>query len=426
MDIQTSNSRSYSSNAARLRRRKRARRRRLIRLALLAVVAVALVLVIAALLNRNSVVMSAPEEDITEVAAGTTFTEPTVTAVYRGTIFNRKGTPVTVRRSGTVNTAVPGTYKLTYTAEYKNKSAASVLNVRVTDKTPPEVALNGDETLFVAQNSEFVDPGVTATDGIEGDVSALVTVEGKVDTATVGEYTLVYHAKDSSGNESLVTRKVQVLQGETNPGERVVYLTFDDGPYKHTQRLLDILDKYNVKVTFFVTNQWPAYKDLIGEEARRGHTVAVHTYSHEYKEVYASAEAYFKDLNAMNEIIKEQTGSYANIIRFPGGASNTISRRYEEGLMTKLTRMVDEKGYKYADWNLNSGDADEAKDAKSVYNIVVKGLKNRTKPAVILMHDIKSYTVDAIEDIIKWGLENGYRFLPMDQSSPMAHQTILN
>ena len=84
--------------------------------------------------------------------------------------------------------------------------------------------------------------------------------------------------------------------------------------------MLDILDKYQVKATFFVTNGMPEYSYMIKEAYDRGHTIGLHTYSHDYAVVYASQDAYFKDLEAIGEVVKGQIGYVPCFIRFPGGS----------------------------------------------------------------------------------------------------------
>lgn len=118
-----------------------------------------------------------------------------------------------------------------------------------------------------------------------------------------------------------------------------------------------MLDKYNVKATFFVTNTHPDYQNMIAEEAKRGHTVAIHSASHKYNQIYTSEQAFFDDLEQMNSIIKAQTGNDASIIRFPGGSSNTVSKDYCPGIMTQLVNDVTARGLLYCDWNVSSGDA---------------------------------------------------------------------
>ena len=160
---------------------------------------------------------------------------------------------------------------------------------------------------------------------------------------------------------------------------KIVYLTFDDGPNAYTQNILNILNRYNVKATFFVTNQFPNNQNLIKEMYDNGHSIGIHTYSHQYKIVYNSDEAYLNDLNNMDEVIYKQTGYHTKLIRFPGGSSNTIS----------------------------------------------SGIK-RFNNSVILMHDIKYANKDALEKILYYGLSNGYTFLPLTEDSYTAHHGINN
>jgi len=294
------------------------------------------------------------------------------------------------------------------------------------DVVPPVIKLKGTANMYVVVNEKFEEPGFTASDDCDGDITASVTVEGSVDTAKTGTYKLTYKVKDSYNNEATVTRTVQVANkatvsantGSGGTGEKIVYLTFDDGPGKYTQKLLNTLDKYGVKVTFFVTNQFPSYQHLIGEAHRRGHTIAIHTYSHDYKTIYSSETAYFNDLNKMKDAIIAQTGTAPKIVRFPGGTNNTISKKYCSGIMTALSSSLISKGYTYTDWNVDSNDAGGATSASQVASNVIAGIKKKSVSNV-LMHDIKGYTVDAIDQIVSWGLENGYTFKAMTPSSPV-------
>lgn len=294
------------------------------------------------------------------------------------------------------------------------------------DVVPPVITLKGTANMYVIVNEKFEEPGFSASDDCDGDITTSVTVEGSVDTAKIGTYKLTYKVKDSYDNETTATRTVQVANkatvsantGSGGTGEKSVYLTFDDGPGKYTQKLLNTLDKYGVKVTFFVTNQFPSYQHLIGEAHRRGHTIAIHTYSHDYKTIYSSETAYFNDLNKMKDAIIAQTGTAPKIVRFPGGTNNTISKKYCSGIMTALSSSLISKGYTYTDWNVDSNDAGGATSASQVASNVIAGIKKRSVSNV-LMHDIKSYTVDAIDQIVSWGLENGYTFKAMTPSSPV-------
>lgn len=208
---------------------------------------------------------------------------------------------------------------------------------------------------------------------------------------------------------------------------RTVYLTFDDGPSENTQPVLDILDQYGVKATFFVTGMHPDFFPLIHECYARGHTIGMHTYSHEYDQVYASTEAYWADLNAIADVVRGQIGYVPCFIRFPGGSSNTISASYTPGIMTELSQEVVAAGYQYYDWDASCGDgadhtADElvaATQADTAYGYA---------SIVFLMHDAagKETTVEALPRIIEYFRQQGYEFSAIDRGTCVPHHGIGN
>lgn len=305
-------------------------------------------------------------------------------------------------------------------------TASVCRQIRYGDIVPPVLRLKGGETMVCMAGKPFSDPGYSATDDCDGDITANVTVAGGVDGYMPGTYCLEYSVADSFGNVSTAKRTVTVTPHpaqvcSADPG-KVIYLTFDDGPGWGTARLLDILAKYNVKATFFVVNT--KYVDIIRRSSAEGHTVAVHTATHSFHDVYASEDAYFSDFYRMQGIIRDLTGKEPTILRFPGGSSNTISR-FNKGIMTRLTAMVKEKGYRYFDWNVDSNDAGGASSSSEVFRNVIQGIGNKSC-AVVLQHDIKGFSIDAVERIINWGLENGYTFLPLSMNSPSCEHRILN
>jgi len=313
-------------------------------------------------------------------------------------------------------------------ADSAGNMTSIVRTIRYNDPEPPVLTLKGEELVIISAGDKYIEPGYTATDNCDGDITADVKVTGSVNNFKVGRYTLTYTAKDSYDNAVYATRTVFVkeravdkVNDTTNP-EKVIYLTFDDGPGPETPRLLDVLKKYNVQATFFVVNT--RYISTIERSAQEGHTIAIHTTTHVFKDIYASEEAYFQDLYTMQEIIRSHTGQTSMLLRFPGGSSNTISR-FNKGIMTRLTAAVEEKGFHYYDWNVDCNDAGGATTAQEVYMNTVDGIGDK-QTAVVLMHDIKSYTVDAVEHIIVWGLDNGYTFLPLTADSPACHHSVNN
>ena len=366
------------------------------------------------------------------VEYGKKFEAPKIKAYVRGRLINRKGKEIKCTIDSNVDATKTGSYEIKVTAQYGKKTATQTIKVEVRDKKAPEITLNGDAEMTVEAGSEFSDPGYTATDNCDGDITDSVKVSGdKVDKDKAGKYTVTYEVSDSSGNKAKATRVVSVYDpaataDTVNPGNKIIYLTFDDGPGKYTQGLLDVLDKYNVKATFFVTNTHPDYQNMIAEEAKRGHTVAIHSASHKYNQIYTSEQAFFDDLEQMNSIIKAQTGNDASIIRFPGGSSNTVSKDYCPGIMTQLVNDVTARGLLYCDWNVSSGDANSKPiSTEQVVQNVISGVQSHNV-SVVLQHDIKDFSVNAVEQIIQWGQANGYTFLPLTTSSPMSHHRVNN
>ena len=298
------------------------------------------------------------------------------------------------------------------------------------DPIPPVIILEGDSAVTIQEGKTYKEPGYSASDNADGDLTDRVQISGSVDTGKPGTYKLYYTVTDSFGNSDTEVRIIQVKakprprpqQTEVKPSGKVIYLTFDDGPSKHTARLLEILRTYNVKATFFVVNT--GYTHLIDDIVRQGHSIAAHTYSHDYRDIYSSEDAYFADLQKILDVIKSQSGADTKLLRFPGGSSNTASR-FNEGIMSRLTNEVVDRGYRYFDWNVDSNDAGGAKTAEKVYENVINGVQGR-RISIVLQHDTKSYSVEAVEKIIIWGIENGYTFLPLKGDSPTAAHDLRN
>ena len=295
------------------------------------------------------------------------------------------------------------------------------------DLQPPVIQLAGSPAMAISVGTFYEEPGYTALDNLDGDVTAFVTVEGEVDWLHPGTYTVTYSAADSLENTASVTRTVEVVAKERPktiwPQGRVIYLTFDDGPGPDTKRLLNLLDKYGAKATFFVTDS--GYPEILEQIVNRGHSIGIHTATHNYPQIYADARSYFADLYKMRQVIYEATGVETTLLRFPGGSSNTVSRNTCEGLMTTLVEAVQDAGFQYFDWNVDSDDADRAKKPETVLENVKEGVAKQ-KVALVLQHDVHSYSVDAVEDILIWGINSGYRFEALTENSPGMHHNVYN
>lgn len=326
-------------------------------------------------------------------------------------------------------------YILIYKVEDSSSNETQVIrNIELVDDIVPEITLNGNASMTILINGKYQEKGAKAIDEKDGDLTNKIETSGAVDTSKIGTYTIVYKVSDKSGNEASKKRTIYVVNEEQatpqksqtgNSGKgKIIYLTFDDGPSTYTNKLLDILKKYNVKATFFVTGN--GSDAAIKREYDEGHTVGLHTNSHNYGYVYKNPDNFFQDLYAVQARVERITGHKSFIMRFPGGSSNTVSRSADGGtkIMSYLTKEVEKRGFTYFDWNVSSGDAGSTTSSDGVYRNVVNGLKYNSN--VVLQHDIKGFSVNAVERIIQYGLNNGYTFMPLTESSYTAHHGVNN
>lgn len=431
---------------------------------------------------------------------GEQYTDLGAKSVVQGTLFFKGGfSPATeVEIEGTVNTGKTGTYTITYRTEFLGLTASAERTIHVVDTTAPIIQLDGETEIHLYVGDEYAEPGYSAWDARDGELTQavevvregdtirysvmdaagnsatalrsivwdlpttprilltggsvfnmnagekyeepgftvaysgeqgltdLVTVSGEINIYVPGTYELTYHVADAQGNADTVVRTVVVSavpQPEVVvPEGKVIYLTFDDGPSIYTPELLEVLAKYDVKATFFVvkTENFHMIKDI----AAGGHAIGIHSCTHKYKNIYASEEAYFNDVSTLQQLIYDETGVMTTLVRFPGGSSNTVSL-FNKGIMTRLTQLLTDTGFQYFDWNVDSCDASIAQDAKQVSQYIIYGVQKQDI-SIVLQHDTSSYSVKAVERVIKWGLENGYTFLPLEPSSPAVHSKLRN
>ena len=221
--------------------------------------------------------------------------------------------------------------------------------------------------------------------------------------------------------------KATTSQTTTSNGKSIAYLTFDDGPSSITHSVLDILKKYNVKATFFVINSGNYNKATLQREVNEGHTIGLHAYDHNYAIAYKDDNSYLDGIDKLRAKVKADTGFDSHYIRFPGGSSNTISKRYSKGIMSRITKTAKQRGYKYYDWNVDDDDAGRARTADDCYNNVIKELRpNRSN--IVLMHDFgtNKKILEALPRIIEYCQKNGYKMLPIDDNTPEIHHGISN
>ena len=300
----------------------------------------------------------------------------------------------------------------------------TTLELPIVDKDKPsnKIVLNGSSSVNIGLNSNYTEEGAYYSDGCGNKIDDEIDISGSVDTSNTGTYKITYTSK--TDNSVTATRTVNVYNMPSSyaapyTGNSIIYLTFDDGPGAYTRSILDTLDKYNVKATFFVTNQFPGYQNLIAEEANRGHTIGVHSKTHSWS-IYHSLDNYWADFDAMNDIIEKQTGKRTSILRFPGGTSNHVAKIG----MSNIVNSVNSKGYQYYDWNVCVEDAGACVSSNDKQTCVYNYFKNYLKPGrdnIVLLHDIKSYTAQSLDKMIQYGLNNGYTFRAIDGEAAAVH-----
>ena len=183
-----------------------------------------------------------------------------------------------------------------------------------------------------------------------------------------------------------------------------------------------MLDRYNVKATFFVCRT--SQPDLIKEIHDRGHAIGIHSVTHDYRKIYADEDAFLNDIYTMQDYIYECTGVRTTLIRFPGGSSNTVSN-FNPGIMTRLAKLVEEKGFQYFDWNASTGDSDT-----NDINVMLENAKRYVDnwPHIVLLHhpENEKSSLDAVESLILWGIESDYNFKVLGPDAPETHHNIAN
>lgn len=252
------------------------------------------------------------------------------------------------------------------------------------------------------------------------------TIDNNTNTTNTTE-TQSKPTENKTNENKTQTNKVSENKTTTSNGKSIAYLTFDDGPSSITNSVLDILKKYNVKATFFVINSGSYNKTTLQREVNEGHTIGLHAYDHNYAIAYKDDNSYLDGIDKLRAKVKADTGFDSHYIRFPGGSSNTISKRYSKGIMSRITKTAKQRGYKYYDWNVDDDDAGSARTADDCYNNVVKELRpNRSN--IVLMHDFgtNKKILEALPRIIEYCQKNGYTMLPIDDNTPEIHHGISN
>ena len=202
---------------------------------------------------------------------------------------------------------------------------------------------------------------------------------------------------------------------EKNSNYKIAYITFDDGPYYSTNKVLEILKKYRVKATFFTIGydkdkcfdqRSASCYDTYKKEVLDGHTIANHTYTHAiFNGLYSSASNFLNDVKKQEELIQNRTGVKTNIVRFPGGSST--AGRLKNSIISGLREM----GYGWVDWTAEDGDGGYVSGTSSAFNKLKNTIDEDIE--VVLFHDYCQETISILPQAIEYLESNNYILLPL-------------
>lgn len=255
-------------------------------------------------------------------------------------------------------------------------------------------------TSSATESSDNVKAEPSVTESVKPETSAVESTDSSLSSGA-DSYTSLFP-----------TLYADKYDGEYENSENTVYLTFDDGPSVLTENLLYYLRQENVKATFFVVPERTEYcYSLLREISNAGHTIGIHSASHDYEKIYASVDAFLEDFNEAYEIVLEATGKAPDIYRFPGGSVNDYNEKTRDDIIAEMDR----RGFTYFDWNVDSNDW-QGYGWTTLYTNVLKDAEEFSSP-VILFHNTgdRDNTVLVIEDIIKALKNKGYKFGSLSQ-----------
>lgn len=319
------------------------------------------------------------------------------------------------------------------TAEKADEAAAQTPELTATPEPEPTatpvpypcILLEGGDAVKAVCGRPFADPGFTAFNAEGEDMTESVTVEGEVLCWKVGEYELTYTLMQDEELIAEAKRTVRIVPNElpdTKPAEeKVIYLTFDDGPCKDTPELLDILAKYNAKATFFIVgNHNEEELAVLPRIAAEGHAIGVHAYRHEYGHLYHHEREFFEDFMQAQEIIYNYTGQYATLSRFPGSSRYASWLKEEiDGGYEEIAKRMHDMGVRFYDWNVQI--EDRATGVAGTLTNFKYGIPSAKLPLVVLQHDVRYFSIAAMDEMLQWGIENGYEFRALDTTVPEIH-----
>lgn len=310
-------------------------------------------------------------------------------------------------------------------AEYS--SAVSEAEGKINSQNSQIKALESERDSLASKNAENESKISNHKKEVDDLNSKIKDLESEVSHIKLTKAQMNSSKKPSNGKTEENNKPIDMSNlTAPNKGYKVCYLTFDDGPSDNTLKILDILKKANAKASFFVIGT--SKLDYIKRAHAEGHTIALHANNHDYSKIYKSETNYFNDLNAISNKVKNLIGIEPKIIRFPGGSSNAVSKKYNKGIMTRLTKQVQQKGYVYVDWNVDSTDASGNNVSKTKILNSVKSASKGRGDICVLMHDTgaKKTTVEALPEMISYLRAQGYQFEALTTESSIFHHGLNN
>lgn len=357
------------------------------------------------------------------------------------------GKNLSIKTKNNISTAQIGIYEVTYKSRnWLGITRSKKRIVEVYDATKPVIELKGNILETVILDAEYIDPGYSAYDNIDGDLTDKVIVENNVNTKQEGIYEVIYRVKDSNQNETIVKRVVQVrgkiiryqdkyekIDNKKNgwwsgnkfdhtrptggadinklkeysayfmgPDDKTIYLTFDEGSNDtYLDQIAELLKKNNVPATFFLCgNYMKENSEQVKKWVEAGFSIGNHTYHHRSTPDYANETGFSefqKEIISMEELYQEIVGAPMDkIYRDPKGEWSY------RGL-----QMVQDMGYRSFFWSADYLDFDQTYSKEHAYNEMMKRYHNG---AIYLLHPKQKGTYEALEDFIKEMRKLGYQF----------------
>ena len=287
------------------------------------------------------------------------------------------------------------------------------------------LSLGGDEATSLPCGVPYRDAGWNAFDAEGNDLSGLVHVTGKVNAMKCGEYVLEYSLTAPAGESARARRTVRVtpnaLPEKREETEKTIYLTYDDGPTQYTDELLELLDEYEAKASFFVIGGEAAkYPDSVRKAFDGGHSIGVHCNTHDYYKLYSSEDGFLDDLCAARETVFDLTGQRPSIYRFPGSSETAyqFSAKKIDGGFDTLKNDLSDLGMEFFDWD-DSADSKSISPGDCAYRIMKLAEKRET--LIVLLHDTKYGCIPATRRLLELGREKGFCFKGLEPSDGTTH-----